>query len=165
MLCNAKSPCSAPASATQPSLPILHPENNPQSAKTKTHTQYISNLKQNIPHAPLRSMLCNAESPCSAPASATQPSLPISQSENNPTISKDSKKQHQTCQTTIQNIPHAQLRSMLCNAECPCSAPASATQPSLPILHPEHNPQSAKTKTHTTHPTPHNKISLTHIQD
>ena len=66
---------------------------------------------------------------------------------------------------TQQNVPHAPSRSMLCNAECPCSAPASATQPSLPISHPENNPQSPKTQTHTTLPTPHNKISLTHHRD
>jgi len=26
-------------------------------------------------------------------------------------------------------------------------------------------PQSAKTQTHTTHPAPHNRISLTHLRD
>ena len=138
MLCNAECPCSAPASATQPSLPIQQSEINPQSQKTQTHTTHTTQHNK-ISCTHIRDRCSAMQSALAAPQPA-QRSLRF-EYRTLKTIPNHTRLKHtpHTPHTTQQNIPHAPRRLMLCNAECPCSAPASVTQPSIPILHPENN--------------------------
>ncbi len=159
MLCKPACPCNAPAKATQPSFPMSHPGNKPQSAHHQHKSRHTRSQRPPSPlhtphcttkmsHAPERLMLCNEECPCSAPAKATQPSPPMSHPANTLTFITPCNQPH-TPHFSFNNtteISHVHERLMLCKPECPCSAPAKATQPALPMSHPENKPQSAKHK-------------------